>query len=97
MIVDACEAALRSLSVTDKSKAEQVVDNIVNERMDFGQFDNSDLSIKEIDVIKQTIISTYLGAKHERVKYPELKFKKIQNSRQGAHATDTEETQTGNK
>ncbi|MBR5250816.1 MAG: HDIG domain-containing protein [Clostridia bacterium] len=81
MIVDACEATLRSLSVSDKAKAEEIVDQIVNERMDFGQFDNSDLSIKEIDIIKQTIISTYLGAKHERVKYPELKYKKMQSGK----------------
>lgn len=74
MIADSCEATLRSLSVSDKNTAEKVVDNIVDERMSFGQFDNSELSMKEIDIIKQTIISTYLGTKHERVKYPELKL-----------------------
>ena len=74
MIADSCEATLRALSVSDKNAAEKVVDGIVSERMSFGQFDNSELSMKEIDIIKQTIISTYLGTKHERVKYPELKI-----------------------
>ncbi len=72
MIVDACEATLRSLSVADKAKAEKVVEGIVKERMEFGQFDNCDLTMKEIDIIKQTIITTYMGARHERVKYPEI-------------------------
>lgn len=97
MIVDACEATLRSLSVSDKAKAEEVVDKIVSERMDFGQFENSDLSIKEMDIIKQTIISTYLGAKHERVKYPELKFKSIQNKKGEKQALQNSDNSTGDK
>ncbi len=74
MIVDACEATLRSLSVADKAKAEQVVENLVKERMDFGQFDNCDLTMKDLETIKQTIITTYMGSRHERVKYPEIKL-----------------------
>lgn len=97
MIVDACEAALRSLSVSDKAKAEEVVEQIVNERMDFGQFDNSDLSIKEIDIIKQTIISTYLGAKHERIKYPELKYKKMQSGKKSSKTTNKSDNEGKSK
>ena len=65
--------------------------------MDFGQFENSDLSIKEMDIIKQTIISTYLGAKHERVKYPELKFKSIQNKKGEKQALQNSDNSTGDK
>ncbi len=72
MICDACEAALRSSG--DKAQAEKIVDGIVEERMEFDQFSECDITMKEIDIIKSTIITTYLGIKHQRVKYPEVKL-----------------------
>ncbi len=72
MICDATEAALRSSG--DKSKAEEIVDGIVDERIAFEQFSNCDITMKELDVIKSTIITTYSGIRHQRVKYPEVKL-----------------------
>lgn len=72
MICDASEAALRSSG--DKSKAEKIVDSIVNERIAFEQFSDCDITMKEIDIIKSTIITTYLGIRHKRVKYPDVKL-----------------------
>ena len=72
MICDASEAALRASG--DKSKAEKIVDDIVNERLTFEQFSNCDITMKEIDIIKSTIITTFLGIRHKRIKYPEIKM-----------------------
>ncbi len=72
MICDASEAALRSSG--DKSKAETIVDSIVNERIAFEQFSECDITMKEIDIIKSTIITTFLGIRHKRVKYPDIKL-----------------------
>lgn len=72
MICDASEAALRSSG--DKSKAEKIVDGIVNERIAFEQFSDCDITMKEIDIIKSTIITTFLGIRHKRVKYPDIKL-----------------------
>lgn len=72
MICDASEAALRSSG--DKSKAEKIVDSIVNERIAFEQFSDCDITMKEIDIIKSTIITTHLGIRHKRVKYPDVKL-----------------------
>ena len=58
----------------DKSKAEKIVDDIVNERLTFEQFSNCDITMKEIDIIKSTIITTFLGIRHKRIKYPEIKM-----------------------
>ncbi len=73
MICDACEAALRASN--DRSRAEEIVDNIVNERLMLDQFSDCDITMKEIDAIKSTIITTYLGIRHKRVKYPEINLK----------------------
>ena len=57
------------------SRAEEIVDNIVNERLMLDQFSDCDITMKEIDAIKSTIITTYLGIRHKRVKYPEINLK----------------------
>lgn len=72
MICDASEAALRS--VGDATNAEELVDKIVAERMQFDQFSQCDITMREIDIIKSTIITTFLGIKHQRIKYPDVKL-----------------------
>lgn len=72
MICDAAEAALRAQG--DKNKVEKIVDDIVQERMVFEQFSECDLSMKEIDIIKSTIITTFTGIKHKRVSYPDVRL-----------------------
>ena len=72
MICDACESALRASN--DVTMAEKIVDNIVKERLEFDQFSECDITMKEIDIIKTTILTTYLGIKHKRVKYPDVKM-----------------------
>ncbi len=70
MICDACEAALRAEG--SRKNAESIVDGIVAERMAFDQFSNCDITMREIDIIKSTIITTNRGIKHNRVKYPDV-------------------------
>ncbi len=72
MICDAAEAALRSGG--DKSKAEKIVDDIVAERMSFEQFSDCDISLKELDIVKSTIITTFAGIRHKRVSYPDVRL-----------------------
>ena len=72
MICDACESALRASN--DVTLAEKIVDDIVKERLEFEQFSECDITMKEIDIIKTTILTTYLGIKHKRVKYPDVKM-----------------------
>ncbi len=72
MICDACEAAIRAAG--NKSRTEQIVNDIVAERMAFDQFSDCDITMKEIDTIKSTIITTCLGIRHKRVKYPDVKL-----------------------
>jgi len=38
----------------------------------FDQFSECDITMKEIDIIKSTIITTFSGIKHKRVKYPNV-------------------------
>lgn len=76
MIVDACEAALRAKTREDPAK---IVAGIVTERMEFNQFADCELTMRDIDVIKSTILSTYMGIRHDRIKYPKAKLTNTEN------------------
>ncbi len=71
MICDASEAALRASG--DRNSAEKIVSDIINERMSFGQFVECDITMKEIEIIKDTVVSTFLGIRHKRISYTDIK------------------------
>lgn len=73
MICDSSEAALRALSVDNRMKAEEIVGNIINDRLKYKQFDNCDITMQELNVIKETIVSVYIGISHKRIAYPDQK------------------------
>ena len=54
-------------------KAEQIVGNIINDRLKYHQFDNCDITMKELNIIKETIVTVYVGISHKRIVYPNQK------------------------
>lgn len=74
MIADGCEAKVRTLKDRTADKVEVAVRDIIEERMSFGQFDECDLTMKDIDVIRHTITRALAGIYHGRVEYPKLKI-----------------------
>lgn len=74
MICDGCEAAVRSLSDRSRQNVAKMVQSIIDERLiRFRQFDDCDITIRELDIIRDTITQCLGGVYHDRVKYPELK------------------------
>lgn len=74
MVCDASEAAIRSLGNPTQEQAEKVVRGIIEERLDLAQFDDCDITMRDLTTIKQTIVSSMTGVHHTRVKYPAMKF-----------------------
>ncbi len=74
MIADASEAISRTLPDRSPEKVEGAVRDIIEERMDLDQFDECDLTMKDLTVIKETIVSCLTGVYHSRVQYPKLKL-----------------------
>jgi len=69
-ICDSVEAAVRSLKNPDEQQIEDIVANIINDRLTDGQFDESPLTLKEIKTIHSTICETLKGIFHTRIQYP---------------------------
>lgn len=77
-ICDGVEAAVRSMAKPNPNKIQALVRKIINERLEDGQFDESDLTLKELDTVAKTICETLQGIFHSRIEYPEeLKKKKV--------------------
>ncbi len=74
MIADATEAAVRAMKERTPETVEKVVRSIIEERMDLDQFVNCDITMRELTVIKQALVSTLSGVYHHRVAYPAIRF-----------------------
>ena len=71
MLADGVEASVRSLDEKDEDSIRAMVDRIVNGRLDDGQLDDADLTLKNIAQIKDAFVGQLLGMYHSRIKYPE--------------------------
>ncbi|HET7628421.1 MAG TPA: HD family phosphohydrolase [Bacillales bacterium] len=75
-IADSVEAATRSLSKPKPEKIESLVRKIITARLEDGQFDECQLTLKELDTVAQSICETLKGIFHSRIEYPEVDWKK---------------------
>ena len=76
MIADSSEAATRTLKDRSPEKVEEFVRTLIEERLDLGQFDNCNITMRELTVIKSTIVNQLTGVYHSRVVYPKLSVSK---------------------
>lgn len=70
MICDAAEATVRSMKEHSYDLVEATVKEIIEERLRYSQFDACDITMKDLAVIKDTIVEAFGGLYHERIKYP---------------------------
>jgi len=69
-IVDAVEAATRTLERPSRRDLEQVVRQIVFSKLLDGQLDDSELTPADLRAVATTLVESLLAAAHERVRYP---------------------------
>lgn len=69
-IADSVEAAVRSMQQPSSTKIKELIDSIVSDRVNDGQFDECEISMKDLVKVKQSIYSTLQGFYHERIEYP---------------------------
>lgn len=69
-ISDSVEAAVRSLRNPSVEQIDALLRKIVKDRLDDGQFEECDLTMKELNAIVRTLKETLLGIFHSRIEYP---------------------------
>ena len=70
MLSDSVEAAVRSINEPTKGKIEEMVNNIINDKLNSRQLVNCDLTLKDIETIRKTFLKTLDGIYHHRIEYP---------------------------
>jgi putative nucleotidyltransferase with HDIG domain len=71
MLADGVEASVRSLDSKDEPSIRAMVDRIVDARVEDGQLDDAELTLKNIAQIKDAFVGQLLGMYHQRIKYPD--------------------------
>ena len=70
MLADTVEGAVRSLTEVTPIKIDVVVHNMAMRRLQDGQFDECDLSLRELSQIEASISKTLAAHYHGRIAYP---------------------------
>jgi putative nucleotidyltransferase with HDIG domain len=71
MMADTVEAASRSLEEVSEESITELVNRLIGEKLEDGQFNSCELTFQEFETIKTTIIKNLAVARHIRIKYPE--------------------------
>lgn len=69
-IADSLEAAVRSMKEPTSEKIKKLVDAIVEDKLKDGQFEECDISLKELKKVKAVMCETLNGIFHSRIEYP---------------------------
>lgn len=71
MLADSTEAASRSLEDNSEHAIRELIDRIVFDKINDGQFDECPLTFKELFLIKTKLVEMIKATHHLRIKYPE--------------------------
>jgi len=93
LLADSVEAASRTLDEPDMESITNLVEKIVDDSIKDGQLENSELSFKEIKVIKRCFIETLASMFHARIDYPNFDF----NKREGNGNNNNKQNKNKNK
>ncbi len=97
MLADGCEASVRAMRQRGELSPEQIeqqVRKIINDRLQQGQLDNCDLTLKDLDTIARVFVKVLSGVHHARIDYP-AQQKPVSGAGQAQEGAGQEEAPEG--
>jgi len=79
MMADSVEAASRSLTDPSPAQIRGMIDRLTDAILEDNQFDECDITLREIGLIKESIFKILTGLYHRRLDYPGYDFKNTQD------------------
>lgn len=76
MLSDSIEASVRSLAEPTDESIENMISKIIEDRLKDGQLDDSDLTLRDIKVLKNSFFTSLNGIFHHRIEYPDIETNK---------------------
>ncbi len=74
MLADSCEAAVRSLQDPSREDIANMVDKVIQGKIEDGQLANCPLTFGELARIEKSFLVTFNGLLHERIRYPDAEM-----------------------
>ncbi len=71
MMADSIEASSRSLKAKNEESLNNLVEQIIQQQISGKQYDNSDITFRDISRIKEIFLQKLLNIYHVRIEYPE--------------------------
>jgi hypothetical protein len=81
MLADGVEASVRSLSSRDEPSIRAMVSRIIEERIADDQFDECDLTLRDLELIREAFVGQLLGMYHTRIAYPQSEVVDLESRR----------------
>jgi putative nucleotidyltransferase with HDIG domain len=81
MLADSVEASVRSLTSHEEPAIRGMVERIIRERLEDGQFDECDLTLRDLERTREAFVAQLLGMYHRRIEYPQNKIVEIESRR----------------
>ena len=72
MLADGVESAARTLTDASRERIRELIDGIVEARLESGQLEESPLTLRDLDRIKGEFARVLTGVYHQRVDYPDV-------------------------
>ncbi len=82
MMADSVEAASRTLKEPSAAQIRGMIDGIVEAIVEDDQFDDCDITMKEIRLAKESFLKILTGVYHRRIDYPGYDFKLVGSKEQ---------------
>jgi putative nucleotidyltransferase with HDIG domain len=81
MLADGVEASVRSLASRDEAAIRAMVTRIIEERTTDGQFDECDLTMRDLEQIREAFVEQLLAMYHTRIAYPQNTVVELESRR----------------
>ncbi|MFL5674106.1 MAG: HD family phosphohydrolase [Chloroflexota bacterium] len=81
MLADGVEASVRSLASRDEPAIRAMVTRIIEDRVADGQFDECDLTLRDLERIREAFVGQLLGMYHTRIAYPQNTVVELESRR----------------
>lgn len=79
-VADSVEAAVRSMSQPTPEQIEELVRKIISDRLQDNQFNECDLTLKELEKVTNSLCESLKGIFHPRIEYPEMTEQKVKHA-----------------
>jgi putative nucleotidyltransferase with HDIG domain len=71
MLADGCEAKTRADRPSNEADLDRLVKAVIDDRLARGQLDDTDLTIRDLQAVRESFVNTLRGMFHSRLQYPE--------------------------